>query len=155
MLIFSRLFWIFLIVSIIETMLFMYVGARIGFFPTLASVVLTAAIGAILVKREGLATLKRAEESMAQGIVPAKELVDAVLVLLAGALMLTPGFFTDMVGFLLLFPITRIPLRQQVMSALKSRTGAWQVHHQQHRPASQMEVIDESSSRSDDDGPPE
>jgi UPF0716 protein FxsA len=152
MIAFSWLFWIFLAVSIVETMLFMAVGARIGFWPTVASVVLTAAIGASLVKREGIATLKSAEKSMAQGVLPAKELLDGIIVLFAGALMVTPGFFTDAVGLLLLFPVTRAPIRQQVINLLKARSAQWQVYHQQQDiPASKMEVIDSSSSPPDDD----
>jgi UPF0716 family protein affecting phage T7 exclusion len=66
--------------------------------------------------------------------------------------MVTPGFFTDAVGLLLLFPVTRAPIRQQVINLLKARSAQWQVYHQQQDiPASKMEVIDSSSSPPDDD----
>ena len=105
------LFLIFLLVPLAEIYVLIKVGAVVGALPTVGLVVLTAVIGAFLVRTEGLVTLQRAQLAMGQGELPAMELVDGVIILVAGALLLTPGFVTDAVGFCCLIP----PLRRYVI----------------------------------------
>ncbi|MFQ5974043.1 MAG: FxsA family protein, partial [Alphaproteobacteria bacterium] len=83
-------------VPLIEIAVFIQVGGIIGLWPTIAVVVLTAVIGAALLREQGSATLTRAQREMAERRIPVRELFDAVCLLLAGALLLTPGFVTDL-----------------------------------------------------------
>ena len=102
-----RLFLILLIVPIIEIALFIEVGGRIGTWPTIAVVVLTAVIGTVMLRRQGLATLRSVQSRLAAGEDPGRLLADGAMILVAGALLVTPGFFTDSVGFALLVPAVR------------------------------------------------
>ena len=105
-------FSLFLLIPIIEVVLFIVVGSRIGVGATIGLVVLTAVIGAALVTRQGRSTLLRARNDIAEGRLPAGPLVHGVMILVAGALLLTPGFLTDAIGFALLVPGLREILRR-------------------------------------------
>ena len=98
-------------VPLIEIALFIQVGDAIGLWPTLGVVVLTAIVGSILLRAQGLGTFARARASMDRGELPIRELFDAFCIVIGGALLLTPGFFTDSVGFALLLPPIRAVLR--------------------------------------------
>lgn len=104
----------FILVPLIEIGLFIEVGGWIGLWPTLGLIILTAVVGTMLLRQQGLATLRRAQTQMDAGQVPAKELFDGACLLIGGLLLLTPGFFTDAVGFLLLMPPIRDLLRQRL-----------------------------------------
>lgn len=138
----SPVFALFVGVPILEIWLFLQVGRRIGILPTMATIVLTAAAGAWLVRQQGMAVLKRAQQSMDRGVLPANELVDGVLILAAGLLLLTPGFFTDAVGFALLLPPSRALVRVWAMRQLQGRI-VMQQRSQQVR-AADMEIVDSS-----------
>jgi len=101
------LFLIFVVVPLIEIYVLIEVGGVIGVVPTIALVVLTAMIGSAMLRQQGFATLKKAQTSLDQGIAPAEALVDGVFLVIGGALLLTPGFFTDAVGFVCLLPAGR------------------------------------------------
>ena len=118
---FSRLFLIFTIVPIIELTLLIKVGSYIGAINTILVVILTAAIGAYMVKMEGLGVMYRIQKNMQEGIFPADELVNGMMILVAGALLLTPGFFTDVIGFLMVLPFTRNRIRIFAMKYIKSK----------------------------------
>ena len=94
-------------VPIIEIGVFIQVGGAIGLWSTLAIVVLTALAGTILLRRQGLATLQRAQQKLSSEELPVAELFDGACILFAGALLLTPGFVTDAVGLLLMVPPVR------------------------------------------------
>jgi len=111
------LFLVFLAVPMIEIALFIQVGGLIGLWPTLAIVVLTAVLGTILVRSQGAQVLGRLRQSMSELKDPTEPLAEGAMILFAGALLLTPGFFTDSVGLLLLIP----PVRQWVIRAVRSR----------------------------------
>ena len=102
------LFLLFLTVPLVEIYLLLEVGSIMGALPTVGAVVLTAVIGAALVRVQGFSTLMRIRESLNRGEVPAVALVEGAFLLVAGALLLTPGFITDAVGFACLCP----PLRR-------------------------------------------
>lgn len=89
--------------------------------PTILGLILVSVAGAWLVKREGLGVLRRAQEHVRNGQVPGQELVDGVLILFAGALLLTPGFLTDLIGILLLVPPVRALLRATASARLAKR----------------------------------
>jgi UPF0716 protein FxsA len=102
----------FIAVPLNEIALFIEVGGLIGLGWTLAVIVATAVAGTILLRVQGLATLERARRAFDQGQLPAHALFDGLCLLFAGALLLTPGFATDMVGFLLFVPAVRAALRR-------------------------------------------
>ena len=109
---------IFLIVPVLEIYLLIEVGQVIGALWTAFLVVLTAVIGVRLLKIQGISTLMRAQNKMQTGQPPAQEMLEGVGLVLAGAFLLTPGFFTDTVGFILLFPPTRIWLVKKAVTSL-------------------------------------
>lgn len=116
---------IFLIVPLTEVWLLVTVGSLVGAGWTVFLVVLTAVIGASLVRSQGINTLARSQDSLARGELPAVELVEGVALLVAGALLLTPGFFTDGIGFLLLVPpLRRWLIRTWVLKALDRRLAS-------------------------------
>ena len=97
----------FMLIPFFEMWILIEVGGWIGALPTIGLVVLTAAIGLSLLKQQGLSTLMRARRKIDEGAIPASELVSGVMIAVGGALLLTPGFVTDALGFALLIPQTR------------------------------------------------
>jgi UPF0716 protein FxsA len=95
---------LFIAVPVIEIGLFIQVGGFLGLWPTLAVVILTAVAGTALLRHQGLDTLRRVQENLAQDRLPVQEMFDGLCLLMAGALLLTPGFMTDAFGFLLFIP---------------------------------------------------
>lgn len=117
----------FVCVPIIEIVLFIEVGGRIGLGPTISVVVLTAFAGTFLLRQQGLATLRRAQASLEENRFPLDEVFDGLCLVVAGALLLTPGFFTDAVGLSLFVPPFRILLRRW-LSAFLASSGRVEVH---------------------------
>jgi UPF0716 protein FxsA len=111
-----RLFWLFLLVPIIEIALFIQVGGLIGLWPTLAIVVLTAIIGTSLMRSQGAQAFQEVQRSFSEMRDPTRPLAHGVMILVAGMLLLTPGFFTDTLGMLLLVPKIRDKVKQQIAS---------------------------------------
>ena len=109
---------IFLVVPIVEIYLLIQVGQVIGAGWTILLVVLTAVIGVWLLRIQGLSTLLRAQQKLQENELPAREILEGMGLVVAGALLLTPGFFTDAVGFFLLFPPTRIWLAGRLASRM-------------------------------------
>ena len=97
----------FIGVPIVEIAVFIEVGGALGLWPTLGLVVLTAVLGTWQLRAQGLATLMRARDQVERGALPTREIFDGACLLVAGALLLTPGFVTDAAGFLLFFPPVR------------------------------------------------
>lgn len=106
---------LFLIIPIIEIYFLIKVGEVIGALPTIILVVLTAVIGAALLRQQGLSTLARLQQSLGQGKLPAQEMIEGVLLAVGGALLMTPGFVTDTMGFLCLLPVTRQLLAKAII----------------------------------------
>lgn len=104
-----------------EMALLIWVGGRIGVGPTLGIVLLTGILGATLVKRQGLSVWYSAQERLAAGSLPAREMVHGAMLLVAGAFLLTPGFITDVVGFSLLVPTVREWLRRRFGDRVSNR----------------------------------
>ncbi len=116
-----HLFLLFAIIPMVELAILIRVGSYLGFFNTITIVILTAVIGAYMVKMEGIGVLSRIQQSMQGGVFPEDVLVNGMLILVAGALLLTPGFFTDIIGFLMVFPFTRNYIREFVMRYIKNK----------------------------------
>lgn len=116
---------VFLVVPFVELYVIIQVAHAVGALDTIALLVLVSMVGAWLVKREGLGVLRRAQAQMARGSVPGNELVDGVLILFAGALLLTPGFVSDVVGIALLLPPVRFSLRRYARRRLVARVDVY------------------------------
>ena len=123
-----KLFVIFAVVPMIEIALFVIVGGEIGLLNTIAVVLLTAFLGAWLARAQGMMTLQRIQNSLAQGIIPADDMVDGALILAAGLVLLTPGFFTDALGFLILAPPTRPYFRRWLQRKFTELTSQGTTH---------------------------
>lgn len=109
--------FLFIAIPLVEIALFIEVGGALGALPTVALVVLTAVVGVLLLRWQGVVTLLRARERMAAGQMPAQEMLEGLLLAIGGALLLVPGFFTDAVGFALLIP----PVRRLIFGWAKLR----------------------------------
>lgn len=110
------IFPLFIIVPILEMLLLIQVGGLIGAIPTIGLVLLTAVIGLQLLRQQGLSTLMRANQKLASGEMPAEEVVEGIMLAVGGALLLTPGFFTDVLGFLCLLPYSRRAMAQRLIA---------------------------------------
>ncbi|MBI4827006.1 MAG: FxsA family protein [Nitrospirae bacterium] len=104
---FFPLFFIFIIVPIIEISLLIEVGSRIGTANTIVVLLLTALIGIYMVKLVGLGVMRRMQQNMNEGVSPAEEMVNGMMLLIAGVLFIVPGFFTDTIGLLMVIPFSR------------------------------------------------
>lgn len=118
----------FIAVPLVEIAVFVEVGENIGALSTILATVVTALAGVALLRAQGLATLERARLNLDQGILPARELFDGLCLLLAGALLLVPGFVTDSIGLLLFVPPFRTVLRRFVGRRLEA--GDVRLHQQ-------------------------
>ncbi|GGW90495.1 FxsA family protein [Alteromonas halophila] len=136
------LFLLFAAMPIIEIAVLVQVGGIIGGWNTIALVIITAFAGAYLVRREGLHTLQTAQQKMQQNTIPGRELVEGMMLVVAGILLVTPGFITDILGFLFVLPGTRHILAAHISKHMKMRvvtsagqytqTGAG-AHYEQYR----------------------
>lgn len=142
---FQIIFIIVLIIPFAEIYLLLQVGGIIGALPTIFLVVFTAVLGSWLLKQQGFATLQRFQASLAQGVLPAQEMLEGVLILLGGALLLTPGFITDMIGFVCLVPQLRAKVAHYVIENKMIQT----IHPFQQAKAAEKDVL-EGEFRKDD-----
>ena len=112
-----------ILVPLAELYVIVQVGQEIGVIPTLLLLLGVSIAGAYLLKREGMATWRRFQAQMQEGRVPSKEAADGAMILFGGALLLTPGFLTDIVGLLFIFPATRTTLK----SGFRKLAGGWAI----------------------------
>ena len=118
---FLRLLLLFTIVPLVELFLLVKLGTVVGVGPTVALVIFTGILGAWLARQQGLEVLRRVNEDLSQGRMPTEALMDGVLILIAGAVLLTPGLLTDALGFVLLIPRTRAEVRKIVAARFARR----------------------------------
>lgn len=118
---FVRLALLFVTVPLLELILLVQVGRYVGLLPTVVLVVVTGILGAALARREGLKALHRFRAALAAGRMPHREIVEGLLILIAGAVLLTPGLLTDAAGFLLLAPPVRAFVARRVLTGLEKR----------------------------------
>mgnify|MGYP001233684853 CR=1 FL=1 len=102
---------LFIVVPAIEIALFIWTGSHIGALSVFLLIILTGVLGSLIVRFEGVETWRRAQESIMRGEIPKDEIFDGICILIGAVLIITPGFFTDVIGFLILFPLTRKPFR--------------------------------------------
>ncbi len=108
-------------VPTLEVFVFIEIGGQIGLFNTVSIICITAIIGTYLLRRQGLSVLNRVQHSLSKNELPVKEIVDGVFLLIAGILLLTPGFVTDGIGFILFVPLIRLLLGQYFLIYLSKK----------------------------------
>lgn len=106
---FWLLLFIFIIVPIVEIAIFVWTGGFIGVWGVISLILLTGILGTIIVRYEGMQTMRRVQNTLQKGEVPTDEMLTGLLIIIGSILLITPGFFTDIVGFLIVFPLTRRP----------------------------------------------
>lgn len=111
------LFLAFLVIPLIEIACFILIGNAIGLWPTLLGVLVTAVAGSLLLRFQGISIINDIRATMGRGELPARSLADAMMIGLAGILLITPGYFTDLLGLLLLIP----PVRTALYAYMRSR----------------------------------
>jgi UPF0716 protein FxsA len=114
----GKLFLLFAILPIVEIAVLINIGEKIGGWNTVAIVIITAMTGAYLVRQQGLSTLVHAQQKMQTGNIPGQELAEGLLLVIAGVLLVTPGFITDGLGFLLCLPMTRPVIAKSLLKQM-------------------------------------
>ena len=152
------LFVLFVVIPIVEMYVLIRVGAWLGAWPTIGLVLLTAVIGAALLRHEGINTLASVQRRLQFGELPARELIEGLFLAMGGALLLTPGFVTDVVGFTFLLPPTR-----KLLAAYLLRRGVFHVQgvgshgadpgRTSRRGGDEGRIIEGEYSREEDDEP--
>lgn len=127
---FPILLLLFIFVPIIEIGLFIQVGGFLGLWTTIGLVLLTAVVGASLVRSQGLQTLMSVQNRLQQGEMPAQQIVEGVMLAVSGVLLLTPGFMTDAMGMLVLLPAPRAAIAKYLMSKMVVKTMSGGFHQQ-------------------------
>jgi UPF0716 protein FxsA len=125
---FFKLFLIFAVIPLIELGILIKIGSHIGTLNTISLVILTAAIGAYMVRLEGIGVMSRIQQNMQDGQFPAEELINGGMVLVAGALLLTPGVFTDVIGFLMVIPVTRNVIKRVIKQYIEKKISSGDFH---------------------------
>lgn len=133
---------LFIGVPILEISLLIKVSAAIGGFKTILFVIFTAVLGAYLVKQQGLATVAKFQQEASAGRIPAQQMLEGIALLFAGAVLLTPGFFTDAIGFSLLIPSVRQAIIAYVIRSGKIVTNFSAGPHGSNRAQTQSSNID-------------
>lgn len=149
---------LFIIIPIIEIYLLIEVGSHIGALWTVMLVILTAVIGVNLLRYQGFSTLKRAQQSMAQGTMPAMEMMEGLFLAVGGALLITPGFLTDSIGFACLLPASRRALIRMILANASAKMSGFNTYsshqhssHQSDQPkASPGRTIEGEYTRKDE-----
>lgn len=142
------LFALFVVIPVVEIAIFVALGGLIGFWWTMGGVVLTAILGSYLLRRQGMSVLFSIQNKLNAGSFPAQEIVDGVMLAVAGALLLTPGFFTDAIGFSLFVPQVRHVLfaelrkRVNIVSAQSYQRQYQSDFSEPRRPRAEDGVID-------------
>ena len=121
---FLRLFLLFSCIPLIELFILLRIGAVIGPGNTLLLVIITGVLGAYLAQKEGIKTMQKIRHLTSKGEMPGNALLDALLILIAGIVLLTPGIITDFIGLLLLLPFTRKPIREYIRKQIEEKISS-------------------------------
>ena len=116
-----KLFLAFTLIPLVEIYLLIKLGQAFGAMTSILLVIITGMLGAYLARMEGLRTLFRIQETLREKKIPGNELLEALLIVLAGLVLITPGFLTDAVGFMLLIPATRVRVRDWLRNRFQTR----------------------------------
>ncbi len=118
---FTKLLILFVIVPVTELYILIEVGKKIGSLTTIGIIILTGIIGAYLVKSQGFMILKKIQNDLNEGIMPGDSLIQGAIILAGGILLLTPGFVTDIIGFIFLIPVSRNIVKKYLLKWLKGK----------------------------------
>ena len=118
---FTKLLILFIIVPVIELYILIEVGKKIGSLSVIGVIILTGILGAYLVKSQGFMILKKIQNDIDEGILPGNSLIQGAIILVGGILLFTPGFITDIVGFIFLMPFTRKVVKNYLLKWLKGK----------------------------------
>jgi len=127
---FFKLATLFIVLPIVELILLIWLGDVLSFWPTVGIIITTGVVGSWLARVQGRAVLRSIQAELQRGALPGDPMIDGLLVLVAGALMVTPGLITDVTGMLFLVPPIRRVVRNRIKKWFTSRieSGAWQTH---------------------------
>jgi len=123
-----RLILIFIVVPLIEILLLIEIGSRIGALYTIFIIILTGILGASMMRQQGFTIIRNIQRDLSLGRMPTGELINGALVLVGGIVLLTPGFFTDAVGFILLVPATRALIRKKIQLLIRRKIESGDIH---------------------------
>ncbi len=143
---------LFVVVPTVELALLIEVGGRMGLVPTMALIFVTGVIGASLARHQGLGVLRSIQDASAEGRVPASEMADGVIILIAAAVLLTPGILTDLFGFMCLVPQCRAVLKRLVWQRLERAVVNGQAQVVTHAPHGGGPVYDITPEPDDREG---
>lgn len=118
---FTKLLTLFVIVPVTELYILIEVGKKIGSLTTIGVIILTGIIGAYLVKGQGFMILKKIQNDLNEGILPGDSLIQGAIILAGGIFLLTPGFVTDIIGFIFLIPVSRRVVKKYLLKWLKGK----------------------------------
>ncbi len=118
---FTKLLILFVIVPVTELYILIEVGKKIGSLTTIGIIILTGIIGAYLVKSQGFMILRKIQNDLNEGIMPGDSLIQGAIILAGGILLLTPGFVTDIIGFIFLIPASRRVVKKYLLKWLKGK----------------------------------
>ena len=128
---FIKLFILFITIPILEVFVLLDASEYIGLWPTILLVISTGVAGAYLAKSQGIDLLQRIQAATNRGELPAQELIDGLFILAGGLVLLTPGFITDLFGFILLVPWSRAPLKRYLMAWFKNKIDRGEIRLRQ------------------------
>ncbi len=117
----TKLLLLFIVVPVVELYILIEVGKKIGSLNTIGIIILTGILGAYLVKSQGFMILKKIQNDLNESILPGNSLIQGAIILAGGILLLTPGFITDIIGFIFLIPISRRMVKKYLLKWLKSK----------------------------------
>ncbi len=123
-----RLILIFIVVPLVEILLLIEIGSRIGTLNTISIIILTGILGGYMMRQQGFTIIGNIRGDLSQGRMPTGELINGVMVLVGGILLLTPGFLTDAVGFILLIPFTRALIRRKIQILIRRKIESGDIH---------------------------
>ncbi len=123
-----RFILLFTVVPLTELYLLIQVGKYLGAFPTIAIVFITGIVGGLLARSQGLSIYRHIRTDLQNGIIPTEGLLDGLFILIAGALLITPGLITDIIGFLVMIPGFRGWLKKRLKKRFKRKFEAGQIH---------------------------
>ncbi|MFO7781450.1 MAG: FxsA family protein [Spirochaetia bacterium] len=126
---FLRLAVLFTAIPIVELYILIKIGQLIGALPTIAIVLVTGVVGAGLARQQGARVWYEIQMQMQQGVFPADRLIDGLLLVVAGAVLITPGVLTDILGFAILIPLSRAPIREWVKARLSRMMDRGTIHY--------------------------
>lgn len=118
---FTKLLILFVIVPVTELYILIEVGKKIGSLTTIGIIILTGIIGAYLVKGQGFMILKKIQNDLNEGVIPGDSLIQGAIILAGGIFLLTPGFATDIIGFIFLIPVSRRVVKKYLLKWLKGK----------------------------------